>query len=105
MAGWSQEEFNRTIDEVKRRSLIDPDFRVLALSDSLAALAKINPKPLPAHVSLKFIDGSVEASVSPGSSPDLRIVLPAKVERADELSDTELEEAAGGMSDIKFPFE
>jgi hypothetical protein len=35
----------------------------------------------------------------------LKIVLPALVSRADELSDAELEQAAGGKTDIQFPIE
>ena len=105
MAQWSQDEVNRTIDEVKRRSLVDPDFRVLALSNPLAAIAKINPKPLPAGLSLRFVD-SLDGTVPPVSSgPDLTIVLPKLIASADDLSDAELEQAAGGKTDIKFPIE
>jgi len=101
MAQWSHDEFNRTIDEVKRRCLVDSGFRVLALSQPVAAIAKINPKPLPEGWVVKFIESSAEA---PSIGPKiLSIVLPDTLKEADELSDAELQQAAGGVTDIKHP--
>lgn len=105
MAGWTQEEASRTIDEVKARCLVDPGFRALALSNPVAAIAKINPKPLPAGLSIRFVEGTGATDSFAGTGPDLTIVLPALVDKADELSDDELEQAAGGRSDIQFPFD
>lgn len=102
MAQWSQDEFNRTIDEVKRRSLIDPVFRNLALSHPADAIAKINPKPLPAGLTVEFTETMAEAP-SATASRCLTITLPEALKQADELSDTELEQAAGGKTDIKLP--
>ena len=102
MAQWSQDEFNRTIDEVKRRCLIDQGFRVLALSHPAAAIAKINPKPLPERLAVNFIVASTEIPSSTTSS-GLAIVLPETMEKGEELSEAELEQAAGGKSDIRFP--
>jgi|SRR5215469_13916540 len=102
MAQWSQDEFNRTIDEVKGRSLLDLEFRELALSRPSAAVKKINPKPLPLGLVIKFVEGptGVGPTVTSGV---LTIVLPESIEKADELSDAELEQAAGGRTDIQFP--
>jgi len=105
MTRWSQDELNRTIDEVKRRSVLDPQFRMLALSQPLVAVAKINPKPLPTGLSVTFIDGGGAGNSSSGSNHDLIISLAPLVANADELSDEELEEAAGGKSDLEFPIE
>jgi hypothetical protein len=102
MAQWSHDEFTRTIDEVKRRCLVDPGFRVLALSKPTAAIAKINPKPLPEGWVVKFIQASTGAPSSIVSN-GLTIVLPETLEKADELSDADLEQAAGGKTDIQFP--
>lgn len=101
MAQWSQDELNRTIDEVKRRSLLDLEFRALALSGPPAAVAKINPKPLPPGFVIKFVEGST-GEHSTVTSGVLTIVLPEIIEKADELSDAELEQAAGGRTDIQF---
>jgi hypothetical protein len=102
MAQWSQDELNRTIDEVKRRCLVDPGFRILALSQPVAAIAKINPKRLPEGWVVKFIEASTEAPSSIVSE-GLSIVLPETLEKADELSDADLEQAAGGKTEIQFP--
>ena len=105
MGHWSKDELNRTMDEVRRRSLVDPDFRILAISHPLSAIARVNPKPLPPGVSIKFIADAHEAHPSSGPNPDLTIVLPPPVEKADELSDAELEQAAGGMTDVTLSLE
>jgi hypothetical protein len=102
---WSREETNRTIDEVKRRSLVDPDFRALALSNPVAAIARINPKPLPLALSIKFVEGSAGADASSSSVPHFTIILPEPVAEAAELSDLELEQAAGGKTDVEFPID
>jgi hypothetical protein len=103
MGRWSQDELNRTIDEVKRRSLTDPQFRALALSQPRNALARINPKPLPPRLSLSFIDEAAPLNPSVDSSGDIVVALPLPIAKADELSDDELEQAAGGKCDIRFP--
>jgi hypothetical protein len=106
MPGWSQAEVNRTVHEVKRRSLIDLEFRALALANAPAAMAKVNPRSLPRGVVIRFID---PLSAAENLSSDLRadtitIALPAPVaENAKELSDAELENATGGLTDIRFP--
>lgn len=102
MTQWSQDELNRTIDEVKRRCLINSSFRTLALTHPADAIAKINPKPLPDGLVVKFIEISL-GEPSSIMSGGLTIVLPEPLEQADELSDAELEQAAGGRTDIKFP--
>jgi len=104
MDPWSREEVNRTIAEVKRRSLVDPAFRTLALQNPAAAIARVNPKPLPATVRLKFTTEPTETGSS-ATGADISIQLPPIVENADELSDDELDQAAGGSTDIKFPDE
>ncbi len=109
MSHWSKDELNRTMDEVKRRSLVDAGFRALAISHPISAIARINPKPLPSGVSIKFTAEADESHLSlvSASLPNqhLIVVLPPPVENADELSDDELERAAGGMTDISFSLE
>jgi hypothetical protein len=100
---WSHAEANRTIDEVKRRSLIDRDFRELALADAAKAIAKINPKSLPAGLSVKFVEpGAGAAADQPGV---LVVELPAAIEpeAIDQLTSEELDQAVGGTGDIRFP--
>ena len=93
MKAWSQAEAARTIEEVKRRSLADPEFRALALSNPLAAVVKVNPRPVPVG-SIRFMEAG-ETAREVNTEEMIVAVLPApKV--ADELSDEDLEEVAGG---------
>ena len=97
---------NRTVHEVKRRSLIDLEFRTLALSNPCAAMAKVNPKPLPNGIVIRFVDSkAVVGNPSPEPVPGtITVVLPAPVAvNAEELSDAELEKATGGLMNIQFP--
>ena len=105
MGRWSKDELNRTMDEVRRRSLVDPGFRSLAVSQPDTAIAKINPKPLPSGISIRFIADAHEAPFPSGANPQVTIILPPLIEKPDELSDAELEQAAGGMTDISFALE
>jgi hypothetical protein len=89
---WTQEEADKTLEEIKKRSIVDPEFRQLALSNPNAAVAKVNPKPMPSGFSVKFIDNS---------GAQKAIVLPDPVGKVEELSDAELEEVAGGDNNIK----
>jgi hypothetical protein len=95
MSAWSRTEAARTIDEVKRRSATDPDFRALALSNPTAALAKVNPRPIP-EGSVIFVESG---SAAPTATDAERLVVPlpdAATACHDELSDEDLENAAGG---------
>lgn len=74
--------------EVSKKSATDPDFRSLALRDASAAIAKVSTSPLPADLSIKFVDNSGSVKT---------IVLPDPVS-ADSLSDFELEDVAGGVA-------
>jgi aspartate carbamoyltransferase regulatory subunit len=89
---WSQEEANHTLEELKKRSMVDPEFRKLALSNPNAAVNKVNPKPIPSGFSVKFVENTGNVKT---------IVLPDPVGRAEELSDAELEEVAGGDNNVK----
>jgi hypothetical protein len=107
MQRWSQAEVNRTVHEVKRRSLIDLEFRALALANAPAAMAKVNPKALPRGIAICFVESSSAAAESPSPDPvtgTITIILPAPVaEKAEELSDAELEKATGGLTNIRLP--
>lgn len=106
MSPWSQDEVNRTMSEVKRRSVRSPEFRALALTDPHAAIAKVNPRPLPTGVSVKFVETAKEGSAESSCDTCLVILLPSPVAWAGELTEAELERAAGGYdTNIKFPSE
>jgi len=79
-----------TINEVRRRSTVDPDFRALALRDASAAVKKVSQTPLPPGVTFKFVDNS---------GPELTVPLPDTVP-SDQLSEMELENVSGGTFSV-----
>jgi hypothetical protein len=84
---WTKEETDRVAMEVKKRSIKDPEFRALALSNAHAAIAKINPTPLPAGYKVRCLEQA---------GFNVTVLLPDPNSRVEELSDAELEQVAGG---------
>jgi len=87
MAEWNEAEAQKTLNEVTKRVQTDPAFRKLALSDPNAAIAKVNPAPIPPGFKIQFVESE---------GANLTIVLPDPVSKNGELSDVELEQVAGG---------
>ena len=96
MTAWSKSEAERTIEEVKRRSSIDPEFRTLALTDPISALARINPRPVPVGL-IRFVE-SIANPQEIDHSGAVVVILPDPSVATDELSDDDLEDVAGGGS-------
>ena len=86
---WTDEEMARAVLEVLRRVAVDEDFKKLALSNSAEAIARVDPKPLPAGLVMKFVDNSGPLKVIP---------LPAPTFASEEISEEQLEAVAGGVS-------
>jgi len=84
---WTQEEADHVEKEVKKRAMTDPQFRTLALKDPSAAISKINSKPLPSGYKVRCVESAGFTRT---------IVLPDPVSSAEELSDADLEQVAGG---------
>ncbi len=89
MQSWSEEEVERTLEEIRKLSIVDSEFRQLALTQPATAVARVNPHPLPEGYQVRFIDNS-------GLTKSF--VLPDPVDDVLELSDAELEAIAGGTS-------
>jgi hypothetical protein len=88
MENWRKSELQQTLSEVARRCTVDLEFRSLALRDAAAAIAKVNPKPLPDGVQFKFVDNT---------GCQKTVVLPDPLGKdSDELSEESLESVAGG---------
>jgi hypothetical protein len=87
MNNWTNEELQRVLAEVARRSAIDQEFRALALRDAPSAISRINPNALPNDLIFKFVDNSGSTKTIP---------LPDLAADADELAEDELEKVAGG---------
>jgi hypothetical protein len=94
MTTWTDKELQNIFTEVARRSAIDPEFRLLALSDASQAILQISSKPLPKKLKIQFVDDS---------RPVITVPLPhLAVDTCGELTDEELEHVAGG-GDVQPP--
>lgn len=85
--GWTQEKANEKLRVLAKRAQTDLEFRKLALADPAAAIAKIDPTPMPAWFKIRFVDNA---------GATLTVVLPDPIKADSELSDAELEQVAGG---------
>ena len=83
---WTEAEANKTVNEVLKRAATDGEYRKLLLSNPPAAIAKVDPTPLPPGFKIKAFDNN---------GANATIVLPDMVGTG-ELSDAELEQVAGG---------
>ncbi len=86
-SNWTDEEMSRAVLETLRRISVDEDFKKLAFSDGAAAIARVNPKPLPPGLVMKFVDNSGPVQTIPLPHPDFE---------SEEISEAELEAVAGG---------
>jgi hypothetical protein len=84
---WTQEKADAVELEVKKRAIVDPEFRTLALTNPGAAIAQVSDIPLPAGFKIHFVDNA---------GANKTIVLPDPVPSVEELSEEELLAIAGG---------
>ena len=83
----TQQEAEQAIQQIIKRAQTDAEYRQLCLSDPNAAATKATGKEMPAGYTLKFVENQ---------GADLTVVLPDVIEESAELSDTELDQVAGG---------
>jgi hypothetical protein len=84
---WTQDKADSVELEIKKRAVVDPEFRALALSNPAAAIAQVSDIPLPAGFKIQFVDNA---------GYNLTVVLPDPVPSVEELSEEELLAVAGG---------
>jgi hypothetical protein len=84
----SEQEVQTAVREVIRRSLADPVFRVMALSNSHAAIAAVSSKALPPGEEYSFVENHGRQLKT--------VVLPDPASEPDRLGDADLEKVAGG---------
>ena len=87
MAEWTQEEANAKLNELAKKAQTDMEFRKLCLKDPVAAVAKIDPRPMPEWFKIRFVENE---------GATVTVVLPDPPSKEGELSDAELEQVAGG---------
>jgi len=80
------------VDQILRRSAIDPEFRELAIAEPSSAIAKFNPE-IAKNTTLRFIDSELTRT----RDLEEAIVLPQSSLEELELSDAELEEFIGAQ--------
>lgn len=86
---WTDEEMARAVQEVLRRASVDEEYKKLAVSNGAEAIARVDPKPLPPGLVMKFVDNQGPLKIIP---------LPAPTFQSEEISEEELEAVAGGVS-------
>jgi hypothetical protein len=87
-AKWTQDDTKKVAATILRRSATEPAFREKALKNPNAAIQEVAGKPLPAGVTVRFVENQ------PGAT--MTFVLPDPVSPSKELSEKELEQVAGG---------
>ena len=80
-------EAEQAIEQIIKRAQSDRSFRQLCLDNPNLAAEEVVGKELPAGYVLRFVENK---------SADLTVVLPDAIEESAELSDTELDQVAGG---------
>jgi hypothetical protein len=86
MNEWTREEANEKLRVLARRAQTDMEFRKLCLTEPAKAIAAIDPRPAPAWFRIRFVENQ---------GATLTVVLPDPAQDS-ELSDSDLEQVAGG---------
>ncbi len=85
---WTQQEMNELYAKMQKKSTTDEEFRKKLLADPNKALEELSGKPLPEGCKIKVIENDPDYTAT--------FVLPDLL--SEELSDNDLESAAGGIS-------
>ena len=92
MSDWTEQEIIDAFSALNKKVVTDREFRDLALSNPNEAVKQLTGKDLPEGMAIKLIEADPEASRT--------FVLPNFRGEGAELSDKELEAAAGGQRGI-----
>jgi Trm5-related predicted tRNA methylase len=86
MSNWTQQEIEKTINEVKTKASLDENFRSLCLSNINEAVKLVAGKEIPSEFKIEVLESNPEF--------DQTIILPPLA--STELSDEELNRLSGG---------
>ena len=92
LSGWSETKLLQLIDDVLHRSMVDPEFRHLALVSPTAAAALLSDRALPPTFQPHFVESSSLGTQTANSA----YILPDMISADGLLNDLELEAVAGG---------
>ena len=84
---WTPEQIETTLRAVTERSMTDPAFRALALSNPVAAIGKVTSVPVAKDFKIQFVDNA---------GCDMTVVLPDVSKQTAPVSEDELAGVAGG---------
>jgi hypothetical protein len=89
MSNISEQELDRLLREVVKRSLVDSDFRAKALSNGTSAVKSVSDKPIPEGYTFTFVENR--------KGNNRTVALPPMVSDKDQLLAEDLEQVAGGV--------
>jgi len=89
MGDWTEQDMVDALSALNKKSVVDSEFRQLALSDPKAAVKQVCDKDVPGNINIRIVENE------PGV--DRTFVLPKF--RGGELSDEELDKVAGGAEE------
>ena len=87
MSSWSEKEIMEANEKIMKRAARDPEFRSLALKDANGAVKQATGRNIPGDFKLRFVDNQ---------GADATVVLPDPTDPKSSLSDSDLEQVAGG---------
>jgi hypothetical protein len=86
MLNWTNDEVQKVISEISKKSSVDSDFRKLTLENPAQAIKQITGKDIPDGFKIKIIENEPDV--------DFTLILPDF--QKEELSESELSGVSGG---------
>ena len=91
MSEWTAEQIKEVATTVVEKAKTDPAFRASLISDPHAAIQAATSRVVPDSFKMNFVENN---------GAHMTIVLPDLKSEADELSEAELAQVAGGKADV-----
>lgn len=92
---WTKEKIEEAYEAVLKSATTDEEFREALLADPTAAIEKLTGVALPEGFKLKVLEEDPDC--------DMTILLPPMI--SDELSEEDMNQVAGGMSELEQAYE
>lgn len=92
---WTKEKIKEVYEAVLRAAVTDEEFRAAFLEDPAAAIEQLTGVKIPEGFKLKVLEEDPDC--------DMTILLPPMI--SDELSEEDMNQVAGGMSELEQAYE